>query len=425
MMMRRKSKVASGEKTEEEYEEAEDEYSEGEEDEYSEGEEDEHSEDEHSEDEEEYSEGGEEYEDEEEYTEDEIDEEFDFSSGEHMYLDTDDSGSDRDMDGLPEIPRRASPLVHLSYLKPWDLMSDTTLDDIRAFFSCCPNIDQLEMPQVQKREDEDAVPRVIVEACPKITALSYYDHGLGGDDDDDDQTIMFRILDHMPEQQARKITYASIAYLLDPSLATRAFQRHSDSLQSLNLSDAFNLPSKTLKAIFHECRGLEELYVHSNYRIKDCYIDLKDAVTGEWVCSKIRHLEMTIGLEELTAGPGDLSYYDRDSPLVLSVQETEQFDMLDEVYRRLGALRELEHVDVRARVPGYDWGEVALPAMLSLGDPASNRPGYLDLLKGWTKLQWLQGSVRANTDETVMTMGERELLWIERHWLSLRGADFF
>lgn len=400
-------KVAPGKKTDEGYEEAEDEYSEGEEDEYSE------SEEEHSE-EEEYTEYGE-----------DSDDDFDFSSRDSMYSETDDSGSDRDLDSLPEIPRRALPLINLSYLNPWDMLSDTTLDDICAFFSCCPNIDQLEIPQVHRRKDEDVIAKIIVGDCPKITALSYHAHGFGGDGDFD-HTIMFRILDHMPAQKARKISFSSIEYLLDPSLATRAFQRHSDSLRSLRLSGAFDLPSKTLKAIFQECRGLEELYFHSNYRTMECYIALEDAVSGKWVCSRIRHLEITIGFKKLTAGPKDLPYYKRESPLVLSVEEAEQFDMLEEVYRRLGALRELEYADIRACAPGNNgFDKKAFPAMLNLGDPTSNRPGYLDLLKGWTKLQWLRGSVRVNTDETKVIVGERESLWIEKHWLSLRGADFF
>lgn len=104
--------VAHIDETEEEYDEAEDEYSGSDEEEYRE-------EECYSEDDEEYSED----EDEDSWDEgnedtEEEGEDIDFDSDGFFYSDMDDSGSDRDMDSLPEIPRRASPLVNLCYLNP-------------------------------------------------------------------------------------------------------------------------------------------------------------------------------------------------------------------------------------------------------------------------------------------------------------------
>ncbi|KAF9156773.1 hypothetical protein BG015_001637, partial [Linnemannia schmuckeri] len=373
------------------YGEAEDEYSESEE-EYNEAEE------ENSEDDEEDS-----WEDEEEdFEEDDLG----YNSEDYIFTDTDDSGSDRDMDGLPEIFQRASPLVSLSYLNPWDIEYDTTLEDISAFFSYCPNIDQLELSQTYTREDLDAVARTILNTCPKITTLSYNAFTC---DSFSDNTFMFRILEHMPEHQVRKIIFSSAKYPLDPFLARRAFQRHSDSLRSLHLERALEIPSKSFQAIFQECRGLEELYIHWINRYTECYFALSDAVSGEWVCSKMRRLEIIVEVLEPTDGPEQLPYYDRDSPLVLSKDEFVQFTLLEELYRRLGAMRELEYLDIRARNPlkaryCNEYIGTTLPAMLSLGDPASNRPGYLDFFKDLKKLQWLRGSVLTNTDETVETV---------------------
>ncbi|KAF8937247.1 hypothetical protein BGZ47_009126 [Haplosporangium gracile] len=218
--------------------------------------------DEYSSNEEEYSEAEEENaEDDEEdsWEDDEEDSEendLGYNSEDYIFTDTDDSGSDRDMDGLPEISQRASPLVNLSYLNPWDIEHDTTLGDIRAFFSYCPNIDQLELSQTYTREDLDDVAKTIVDTYPKIATLSYNAFTC---DSSSDNPFMLRVLDHMPEHQVRKIIFSSAKYPLDPF-----------------------------------------------------------SVSDEWVCSKMRHLEIIVQVLEPTDGPEQLPYYDRDSLLVLS-----------------------------------------------------------------------------------------------------------
>lgn len=65
---------------------------------------------------------------------------------------------------------------------------------------------------------------------------------------------------------------------------------------------------------------------------------------------------------------------------------------------------------------------VSFPGMLSLGDAAHGRPGYLRLLGGLKKLKKLVGFVLANTTETRLTMGLREVVWIDEHWPLLQVA---
>ncbi|KAF9151779.1 hypothetical protein BG015_006234 [Linnemannia schmuckeri] len=342
---------------------------------------------------------------EEEYSgsEDEYSEEEERHNSEYYeYTETDDSWSDRGIEEpLEDVPPKA-PLVNLVRFVPWSIEHDATLKEVRVIFAHCFNIGELKVPLTHIRNDEDAVARVIANACPRITVLSYFAMGVNPDFDD---IIMFKILGHLPAQQVRMIT-----------------------LRSLHLESEITIPSRAFQAILQECRGLEGLYVHSESRLNDFYITLEDAVSGAWVCSRIRHLDIIVGFKELTAGPKGLLYYARESPLVLSAEETEQFVMLEALYRQLGALRDLKYLFIRASTLGTRhrrFENTTLPAMLSLGDPINNRPRHLDLLKGLMKLQILRGSVLLDTKEAKATIDEQEAVWIGEHWLKLREADIF
>ena len=54
------------------------------------------------------------------------------------------------------------------------------------------------------------------------------------------------------------------------------------------------------------------------------------------------------------------------------------------------------------------------PAMLNL--PGTNRPGCLHHLSGLKNVEMLVGSVRADVEETKVTMGWKEVTFIREHW---------
>lgn len=65
----------------------------------------------------------------------------------------------------------------------------------------------------------------------------------------------------------------------------------------------------------------------------------------------------------------------------------------------------------------------SFPAMLNL--PGENRQGYLHHLSGLKKLKMPVGSVRADVEETKVTMGWKEVKFIREHWPLLELARFF
>ncbi|KAF9099447.1 hypothetical protein BGX29_007135 [Mortierella sp. GBA35] len=61
---------------------------------------------------------------------------------------------------------------------------------------------------------------------------------------------------------------------------------------------------------------------------------------------------------------------------------------------------------------------------MSLGDDATGRPGFLDLLGGLNNSQELKGSDYLDTNKVNKTVGWQEMGWIEAHWPKLKKARF-
>lgn len=121
--------------------------------------------------------------------------------------------------------------------------------------------------------------------------------------------------------------------------------------------------------------------------------------------------------------------------MVLSEEERQRFADLERFYRQISSLVALEYLDLRAVCVDVEGNasesmrmsthNCAFPAMLNLPNCATGWPGYLGLLAGWVRLKELRGSVRVTTDETNVTVGEREIEWVATHWPSLECVAFF
>lgn len=104
------------------------------------------------------------------------------------------------------------------------------------------------------------------------------------------------------------------------------------------------------------------------------FLTISDAIPVSWTCKKIRHLEITFGLPEVSRDP----YYARVTPVVLPEEERQQFADLERFYRQIGSLVALEYLDIRAvrvDIEGNATGSTGMstckcvfPAMLNLPD---------------------------------------------------------
>ena len=68
---------------------------------------------------------------------------------------------------------------------------------------------------------------------------------------------------------------------------------------------------------------------------------------------------------------------------------------------------------------------MSFPAMFSIRDSYTSRPGYLHHLSGLKNLETLGGSIRVDTVEGRYTAGWSEATWIDQNWPSLRYCAFF
>ncbi|KAG9062399.1 hypothetical protein KI688_005314 [Linnemannia hyalina] len=352
---------------------------------------------------------------------------------------------EEDLD-LPEIRRREGPLINLTKFVAWGMERSTTSDEILAVFRHCPNIRTLKVPSISLGQKElTRLATGIAACCPHIRTLSVLDTT--------DGYLLTRLMEVMAAHTLEKVKLTNFEYQVDPMTTRLIFANHARSLRTIDLRYTVDMSSKNMATILELCEVLEEFKKHADSSSGDDFITLQDAVSVNWACRRIRHLELTIGIPEDLA---PVPYYARleeeeeeeERPLVLSDEEQKQFTKLEKLYTQLGSLIDLEYLDLRAIEyvdPNNDQVQTTesppapfdnhssddgthyntFPAMLSLPNPETGKPGYLDLLRGWTKLKDLRGSVSVETDEASVTVGDKEVDWFLDHWPMLERVNFF
>ncbi|KAK3831918.1 MAG: hypothetical protein J3R72DRAFT_454452 [Linnemannia gamsii] len=339
--------------------------------------------------------------------------------------------------GLPTTtPRRQEPLMHLTRMDHSDVADEGVSEsDILSMLAHCPNLIGISIPNFTEVKNIQRLAQEIAQFCPKLISLdNENDYG------DATQGLVLQILEALPQQQVKKVIctgYYSFT-VLGLNDARWLFRQHSKTLQTITLSGCQNIDTKTIKVILLECEALEKLFVDwepDNTRHQLC-IDLENAVESPWVCTRIRELVLTVAIpdEPLHRHADDIvPYYERPAPTALSAAEKEQFRSLEALYRQIGALKELRALDLRAiffdtqdrRPVSESYMDNTFPGMLSLGCEETGRPGYLTHLAGLTKLILFSGSTSATNEETKVTIGMDETVWMEQHWPALEDAEFF
>jgi hypothetical protein len=301
------------------------------------------------------------------------------------------------------------------------------------------------IPSISSINPQQLAQDIAQKLCPKLTTL-HKGH-------DSNWMLMVRILEALPAQQVQEFNCLESAFMI-PGLSSddigSMFRRHSQTLRVLRLKGWRDIDSKTIQVILVECVALEQLDVHfwnvmmigpqqqqqqRQQRWTLC-IDLDDAIEFPWGCTNIRDLSLTITIPDEPfrhLGKGEVPYYVRSFPTILTEAEAAQFRSLEALYRQLGALTELERLDLKAvyydptgsrPVSGLARRN-SFPGMLNLRNDETGRPGYLHHLGGLKKLKALFGSVSATTEETRETIGMEEVKWMDGHWPALERAHFF
>ncbi|KAG0376953.1 hypothetical protein BGX24_006960 [Mortierella sp. AD032] len=248
---------------------------------------------------------------------------------------------------------------------------------------------------------------IIAGLCPRVTSLTTLQFPDGSD-----YELTFRVMEALPTQQLESLSCSNSEFRMDEIAARGIFQRHSATLRHLDLAFCGSIQSKAMLTILVECVALEKLELRHYETHGGIVILLEDAIEKPWACTKVQRFDLTVGVVELELEPDQEPYYRRDSPFALTAAEEQQFAMLEKLYRQVGLLTEVRRLDLRLEwlddegFPTQDsaYDTNTFPALLSLGDKRTNRPGYLHLLAGLKKLQKLRGSVFVDVEETEETV---------------------
>ncbi|KAF9549197.1 hypothetical protein EC957_004497 [Mortierella hygrophila] len=238
--------------------------------------------------------------------------------------------------------RRKQPLSHLHRLRIASF-AQVSPTDMAAIFAHCPALVELHIPDLDEGADVRRVARCIAESCPRITQV--FQHGEVGDD----RQLTLEIVRAVEEQKLEVLLFSGFQGADD--LIPVMLQRHSTVLRELRLKDCIQLSSKSIQKILCTGQGLEVLRIES-IRPAMSFITLEDAVAVEWVSKNVKQLRLEFKIGA-TIPPSPDAYYKRlgkEVPLVLTEDERAQFSLLETLYRRIGALVELEHLDMRAVV---------------------------------------------------------------------------
>lgn len=322
-----------------------------------------------------------------------------------------------------QVRRRPEPLCRLqSWLGLETANHD--LQTITALFSHCPELERLRVPEYLSDVDIPEIATVITTSCPKLKHIHHWYSG-----QDPLAVMLITLIATMAQDTLVTLEYGG-AEDENHRLGT-SLQRHFGSLTSIIMRGCYHMESRTIQTILAGCRQLEELTIEGGY--DPCEVRLADTVAQQWACTKIRRLAIEINIGDIE----DLrkeTFYSRPLPIGFTDAEADRMRQLKRLYQQVGSLHELENLDLRIAVPagamdGRDnrlcYRDVSFPGLLALADEEAGHPGYLHLLAGLKNLRTLQGSFRADTEETKLTIDQNVCTWIHQHWPRLEKIAFF
>lgn len=335
----------------------------------------------------------------------------------------------RNEDELMSRPGRCEPLMELVDVKLWNFVKGVTDDEVVWLYEHCCKAEKLAIPSFEHDIDPKTVANIIRTFCTRIRRLTFTAPESGSWSD----TLPFEILSAMPEQQLMEIDYRGVAYKINKEMAQSSILRHSATMTTVIFRDCQQIASDAIQAVLAECVCLFDFQVNWHEDEVVSFLHLADAIAMPWASKNLTRLGLTIGVPRLRREPHQKLYYLRSPKCALSLQEERQFIQLECLYRQLASLKDLVYLDLRALYTRASDGTIedpfyyehTFPGMMSLADPKSGRPGFLELFAGWNKLEVLRGSFSVNTEETLETMGCLESSWLSQHWPAWKEAEFF
>ncbi|KAG9064694.1 hypothetical protein KI688_002953 [Linnemannia hyalina] len=272
----------------------------------------------------------------------------------------------------PTSPRRKEPLSKLTSLRaqfPGGFDADTVL----AMMDHCPEIVTLEVPVLERGQDEDYVSQHIVDCCPKLADLSiHFD-----DNCDVSTSLMTDIIKNMPENTLQSI-YVEGYHDHNTDLAD-SLHRHFDSLIRIEFEETRHFDGYFLETILHGCQVLEVLNVDGR-RVECFEVPLKDILRYKWVSQSLRYLQFAVkfpNMRELDAMEVPSGSKAMSKSGVITEAQKKGNTSLGKLYRKIRFLKSLENLQLQLSLE--DWEESLMftssgPGFLYGGEVKSGRP---------------------------------------------------
>lgn len=333
------------------------------------------------------------------------------------------------------LMRRQGPLENLKELSlKFYKQPEMTTEEYVALFGDYPGIESLIVPWSSAQLEPALLGRFIGQHCPKLRNVIPSRIR-------DDTVLSAIILTSMTPHTLH--TLRGHAVNLGPGALSAIIDRHSSSLRKVRLFEYMPMTSVLIQKILVQCPELEELSLY-DHNISVRPLTLADATAEPWASNKLKKLQLRVAIPDLfyLRQKKQRPYFDRLSAaettgiqqsLVWTDAEQGQLALLERLYSQIRKQTELEVLDLDAvpeptsmkRGAGQSFQFDAFPLMLSLGDSEAGYPGYLDLLRGLKRLKRLVGSFGMFSQDSVLTVGEKEVESMTRHWVSLQEAHFY
>ncbi|KAF9130191.1 hypothetical protein BGW39_003373 [Mortierella sp. 14UC] len=367
-------------------------------------------------------------------------------------------GQDTELAGLlgarRALGRRYGPLERLRRLQiEFGRWEDTRL--LCLFVQDCPALETFSPPLWNHdgfRIISTDLAQAVVKHCPRLRGLNSCGQAAGD------------IIDALPQHTLE--TIGNRSRHCEPKAMESTLQAISRSqyrgLREVRIEECSHVRGSAIQAILWTCAALESLVIKGHPCVAT---RLKHLVEKEWVCTRLKTLEITVDLRQVKVPAVGLV----TMPAVYDASWT----MLRKFYRQLGSLKDLEVLNLGIRSKEMQWldengqervaivdkpkskrrqardqdeeddswsadddaseyaaarskasfitnsADASFPGLLSLGDESTGRQGYLSWLDGLVKLREVRGHMQATTSETLRTVGQREVEWMLGHWPKL------
>ncbi|KAH7041661.1 hypothetical protein BKA57DRAFT_472400 [Linnemannia elongata] len=218
------------------------------------------------------------------------------------------------------------------------------------------------------------------------------------------------------------------------SMVNMVYQHHR-TLRDVRLINARTVYSEGIRALLTTCAGLERLEI-VNDDGPTGRADIEDLVAQPWVCHGLRVLQMRVIWGDFE---DRCPYYLQDPNTVMSQKDFARWVLLEKFYFQVGSMTKLEVLGLKAyldvdieEIPDDELyngiendmrDKAAFPQLLTLGNEATDRVGYLNYLCRLKNLRELRGSVHLVSEEIEETFRQREVEWVVRHWPRLKVIE--